>query len=185
MDIVRKIKLTNGMTALVDNDDYCLVNQYKWRYWKKPNNITGYAYTSIKINNKWKNSVQMHRLILGLTNPQIITDHKNDNGLDNRKANLRICSKQENNCNVNKRKNNTSGYKGVYKREYGYNLNKYGNKIRYKKKNIWECHIRFSGKTIHIGVFSTKIEAAKAYDKKAKELFGEFARLNFEESDTK
>jgi hypothetical protein len=90
-------------------------------------------------------------------------DHGNMNVLDNRKSNLRKCTIQQNACNREKPKHNTSGYKGVYWE---------------KGLKKWRSAIRLNNKKIHIGCYEIKIEAAKAYNKKAKELFGEFARLN-------
>lgn len=91
-------------------------------------------------------------------------DHINHDRLDNRKANLRVCTKDENRRNAVKAKHNTTGYKGVVA---SITLGKYRAQIGYK------------GKKIHIGTFATTEEAAIAYDLKARELFGEFAYLNF------
>jgi hypothetical protein len=107
-------------------------------------------------------------MILGINNSKIKIDHKNGNGLDNRKENLRMASTAENARNLNKKSsNNTSGYRGV-------SFSK-----RHKNKP-WMGRIKFNGKLIHLGYFFTAEEAAKAFDKKAVELFGEFCgRLNF------
>lgn len=104
----------------------------------------------------------MHRLIMEAKQQQKV-DHINGDGLDNRKENLRFATTSENAMNKCSTKNKSSSYKGVswYK--------------RYKK---WQAQIKFKGKSIYIGIFDTEIEAAKAYDNKAKELFGEFAKLN-------
>ena len=93
----------------------------------------------------------------------MLCDHINGNGLDNRRNNLRTCTNAENLQNRPKQKNNTSGFKGVF-------LNKLTGK--------WEARI-YSRKTrTYIGLYKNKIDAANAYNEKATELFGEFARLN-------
>jgi len=92
----------------------------------------------------------------------MVVDHINHNTLDNRRCNLRVCTQNQNRYNLNLRKNNQSGYKGVS-----------------FKHNHWEVQLKKDKKYIYGGSFKDKIEAAKAYDKKAKELFGEFAKLNF------
>ena len=104
----------------------------------------------------------MHRSVL---NPGLgkQVDHINRNKLDNRFANLRICSPSQNNWNCGvKRKNNTSGFKGVSK---------------YKKK--WVATIQANREHIHIGYFKNKVKAAKAYNQAALKYHGEFAGLNF------
>lgn len=107
-----------------------------------------------------------HRLVwLFVTGrfPKDQVDHINRIKNDNRFCNLRSCSQSENSANTNKRRNNTSGYKGV---------------CFHKKANKWMAKIRHNNKTKYIGIYLTKIEAAKAYNKKALELFGKFAYLN-------
>lgn len=136
---------------LFDLEDYDLIKNYYWRIQTKKNNYK----TAVTTLNT---PIKMHRLILGLTNPDIKVDHINRNPLDNRKSNLRICTSQENNCNTPPRH---SGYKGVQK-DY----------------NRWVARITKDGKQITIGRFDTSEEAALAYNEKAKELFGEFAYLN-------
>ena len=91
-------------------------------------------------------------------------DHINGNPLDNRKSNLRICTNAENQRNRGVNKNNTSGYKGV---------------CWAKQNKKWKARIKHNGKLIHLGYYKDKEEAARAYDKKAKELHGEYAYLNF------
>lgn len=149
---MKKIKLTQGKYALVDDLDFRFLNQWKWHYL----NI-GYAARRDYSNNG--TYLLMHRVILN-TPKGLETDHKNGNKLDNRRLNIRICTKSENSFNKNKQNNNTSGFKGVFWR---------------KDRSKWKVKI---GK-INVGLFSDKVMAAKAYDKKAKELFGEFVRLNF------
>ena len=109
----------------------------------------------------------MHRLVMSrilgreLERNEII-DHVNGNGLDNRRENLRISTNSQNLANRRKNCNNTSGFKGVQP----------------KRKKYSAC-VGFQGKKIRLGVYDTPEEAARAYDEKAKELFGEYANLNF------
>lgn len=153
---MRKIRLTNGKYALVDDDDFYMVSGYIWRSINHHRN-TGYAGTIIN-----KKLVLMHRMILDAKKGQII-DHINHNGIDNRRKNIRLCTSSQNCMNKIKRcKKTDTPYKGIYR---GY-------------KGSWRACIRINGKTIHLGSHSTQKEAALAYNKKAKEIFGEFALLN-------
>lgn len=109
--------------------------------------------------------IHMHRLILGLDSRDTrLCDHKNGNGLDNRRANLRIATTSQNLANRGKTRRNTSGYKGV---------------MWFKRKRKWYARIRVSGKSVHLGYFDDPIDAAKAYDDAALKHFGEFAKTNF------
>lgn len=155
----------NKGIVLVDDEDYEFLSQWNWHL------CGGYAVRweryGVRKDNKRK-TICMHRVILGLTNPKIHTDHINMNGLDNRKENLRACLPSQNSMNIPKRniKNATSIYKGV-------RLD--------KRSNRWEARIVYYRKQMFIGTYATEIEAGISYDKKAKELYGEFAVLNFKE----
>lgn len=145
---MKKIELRKGLCAIVDDIDYDLVSCHKW------NAIDGrrgkyYAYSN-------KSRLYMHRLIMG--NPEgYLVDHKNGDTLDNRRSNLRICTKSQNAQNIKK-----AGYKGV---------SMYPN-------HKYRAYIVIHNKQINLGVFDTEIEAAKAYNSAAKKYFGEFASLN-------
>ena len=160
---MKQIPLTQGKYAIVDNADYEWLNQWKWCA-EKIGNIY-YAVRTIKINGK--NIPQlMHRLILGLIKGDgKLTDHHNHNGLDNRLENLRICNNSQNHHNQLPQKDCISKYKGV-----GW----------FKRDKKWCARICMNRKHYHIGYFDTETKAAKAYDKKALELFGEYACINFE-----
>lgn len=105
----------------------------------------------------------LHRFIIDAPRGSIV-DHANGDTMDNRRSNLRIASHQQNMSNSQRRKTNTSGYKGVQLRCDG-------------KK--WLARIQVNKKTIHLGSFETREDAARAYDAAAIQHFGEFARLNF------
>ena len=152
-----KIKLTFGKVAIVDAEDYDRVSMYNWcavhdsRCW--------YAHTFKRDGTP----LAMHRLILNAPKGLFI-DHIDHNGLNNRKSNLRLCTNRQNQQNRRPTRNGSSRYKGVH----WCNTHK---KFR--------ARITHNSKRIHLGYFEDEIAAAKAYDKKAKELFGEFAYLNF------
>ncbi len=159
---MKRIPLTQGKFALVDDVDFEKLSKYKWHAAKHRN--TYYARRKCKSMNY---PVRMHREIMGLIYKDgKQTDHRDGNGLNNQKYNLRICSNAENARNAVKQANNTSGYKGV---------------TWNKPSKKWMAQIESGGKDYNLGRFIDKTEAAKAYDAKAKELFGEFAWLNFPE----
>lgn len=150
---MKEIQLTQGKVALVDDEDFEFISQWKWCFNGR------YAVRSSSRTTGRKN-VQMHR-VLAKVQPGFQTDHINHDKLDNRKSNLRACSEIDNHYNVGKRANNTSGYKGVVA-HYG----KWGAQIKKDKKHFW------------LGVFATKIEAALAYNEAAKRYHGDFAVIN-------
>ena len=157
---MKQIPLMQGKFALVSDEDYEWLSQFKWHAHKHRN--TFYAKRSFSQNGKIKSSY-MHREILNaLPNEQ--TDHRNHNGLHNWRDNLRACTNSENQYNQRPQENCSSAFKGVH-----------WDKYKYK----WRSHIRKNGKRYFLGYFVSETEAAKAYDTKAKELFGEFAYLNF------
>lgn len=160
---MKKIPLTKGKFAFVDDEDFETLHQYNWcmqgdyaARWK-----------SRRAGEQGGSQVfYMHRVIMGIgdrSGDKREVDHINGNKLDNRKDNLRICSHAQN--AANKVQRNRFGYKGVVK----FNGKKYQSMIWDGKKNL------------HIGLFETIEAAARAYDKAAKELQGEFASLNFPE----
>lgn len=152
----------NNIFVLVDNDDYIKLNRYKWYLSKH-----GYA-----VRNNWDGKInhtqKMHKDILSHKTGFVI-DHKDGNKLNNTKDNLRIATYSQNGANCRISKRNKSGYKGVWARN---------NPYKTKKDMMWKASIMFNKKVIGLGCFKTKKEAAIAYNKKALELFGDFAKLN-------
>ena len=140
---MKKIKLTQGKYALVDDKDFSRISKHTWHYTSH-----GYAY---------KDDVSMHRFILNAPKGKQV-DHKNMNGLDNQRKNLRICTNLENMRNYSKPQNNTSNFKGV---------------SWHKRGKIWRAYIKLNYKQIHLGHFSDKLSAAKAYNKAATKYFRE------------
>ena len=150
------IPLSRGKFAIVDAADFELVNRYKWHANK--GGRTYYATSQEK-----RRAISMHRLILNAP-AGLFVDHINHNGTDNRRANLRFCTWAENCRNSLPRQGESSRYKGVH---------------WCKRRKKFFATITFNRKKRGLGYFDCEIDAAKAYDKKAKELFGEFAYLNF------
>lgn len=151
----KEISLSNSdQWVKVDAEDYARISKYSWNL-----NARGYPRGSRRVNGKIY-TMQMHREIMNCPKDMEV-DHINQDKLDNRKANLRICTHKQNTYNRKINKNNTSGYKGVAK-------------IRNKFQVSINCKV--------IGWFDDSIAAARAYDLAAKDLHGEFAVLNFPES---
>ncbi len=163
---IMAVPLSQGLFALVDGEDYKWLMQWKW-YTCKEQSGNYYARRTTR-KYKRRQSILMHRQVLN-TPKGMETDHRNHCGLDNRKQNVRVCTKSQNNQNNRKAKaKKSSRYKGV---------------SWSKRRRKWRAVIQLDKKQFEIGSFNNEIEAAKAYDAKAKELFGEFANLNFKEQE--
>lgn len=151
---MKYINLTQGKQAIIDDEDFERVNQYKWYAYKVKKSLTFYARRSSR-----GHTIHLHRFILNIIDNKIRLDHKNRNGLDNRKENLRIADQSQNMINY-VRKNKT-GYRGVSQRG-----------------NTYFANLEIKGKDIFLGNFKTAQEAALAYNRGAIKHFGEFAILN-------
>ena len=154
---VSVIQLSQGAVALVDSEDLRILDLHRWCL-----SFTLQRKRYARRCEKGR-TIYMHREIMNPP-PHMEIDHINGDGLDNRKQNLRICTRSQNQRNSKKRIVKSSNFKGVC-------FDKTGNK--------WRARIYYEKKNNQIGQFDTDFEAAEAYDKKAIELFGEFARLNF------
>lgn len=150
----KQIPLTMGEFAIVDDEDYEYLSQWKW--WRN----RGYAIRSFMVKGK-RHIILMHRVIMQAPLNKLV-DHIDGNILNNQKHNLRICTHSENMRNQHS-VSGTSKYKGVYWS---------------KDKNKWAAQIRSSNKKKFLGYFSNEKDAALAYNKAAVELHGEFAKLN-------
>ncbi|MCR4324148.1 MAG: AP2 domain-containing protein [Candidatus Curtissbacteria bacterium] len=156
-------KIGKGKFVIVDNEDFDYLNQFRWHY------DNGYAHRREYFKNKdnkfdktkYKN-IYMHNLIIDCPEDKT-TDHKNFNGLDNRKENLRIGSWTQNMQNTRSSKN---GFKGVF----------FAND--HKRIKRWRAEINVNKKRICLGYFKTSEQAGEAYNYAAKQYFGEFAYLN-------
>lgn len=150
-------------SVLIDDSDFELVSKHKWYIITTGGAIkSNYAYAHID-----KKFTGMHRLITGIYDKNIIIDHIDRNGLNNCRANLRKASISQNNANRSSAKKARSSFLGVS-----------------KHNNRWRATIGFKGKNHKLGLYKTEQEAAIAYDKKAKEFYGEFANINFKDSTT-
>jgi len=142
--------------ALVDDEDFEALNQFNW--YAQKHGDTPYAGRKIIIDGK-KVMQYMHGAILSGKG----VDHIDGNGCNNTRSNLRFCTQSENAMNMRKQENTSSIYKGV----------------SFSKQRVkWEAYIMINRKRIRLGYFDTEVEAAKAYNAKAIELFCEFANLN-------
>lgn len=147
---------TNGPHILIDSCDWDSLSKYKWRV-----NNSGYVYKTAHDGERL-----LHRIV-NKTPVGMSTDHINGSKLDNRAINLRTCTHSQNGANKSQRVAST-GFKGVY------HAAKQGEKIL-----PFVAQIKHGKKAYHIGSYSTAEEAARAHDLKAREVYGEFARLNY------
>jgi hypothetical protein len=160
MNMTKQIDLTQGKFAIVDDGDFEMLSSRKWFAFNNCNR----GWYAVCHNNDLpsRSLIRMHRVIL---NPPIgfFIDHINGNGLDNRRENLRVVNRSENQWNRKTNKNSVSGIKGIKRR---------------KNDGKWRAVIRVHGKSIHIGYFDSLENAVDAYNESAKLYHGEFATLN-------
>jgi hypothetical protein len=151
---MKNIPLTQGFVALVDDADYERVSSHKWYIKIDRRKRTKYAVGAA--------GVRMHRFILGLSaGPVPQVDHRDHDGLNNQRENLRVCTHGQNRSNTRKAKG-TSQYKGVH-----------------LDSSKWIAMLKSSGRTKYLGTFTSELDAALAYDAAARVAFGEFACTNF------
>jgi len=149
---------------MVDDEDFEKLNQHKWHYGSRHYALRTVHEGYSKDGKRITGSVWMHREVLN-TPEGLFTDHINGDTLDNRKENLRVVTSKQNNHNSKLPSHNTSGYKGV-------------SEDKRNLKNKWQAYITIDNKKKHLGYFSSKEDAARKYNEVAKEIFGEYARLN-------
>lgn len=155
---MKKILLQNtGKHALVDNSDYHWLTHFRWNEFVQKSKL-GQSYACTTLSG---HTILMHKMIL--TNAKYV-DHKDCNGLNNQRSNLRSCSGTLNGANSRKRLGTSSKYKGVY---------------WHKTTGRWRAVVSCEHKQYHLGTFRDEKPAALAYDTAAIRLFGQYARVNF------
>lgn len=157
-----RLVLPSGETVLFDEADRTLVEQYRWFANRNTSgNVYAYGYRRghAQRDRAW---MFMHRLLLDPP-ADMDVDHRNGDGLDNRRANLRVGTRAQNNANRRRVKLGPSGYRGV---------------TWHKQRGCWQARIWVDGKNLYLGLFEDPWEAAQAYNAAALEAWGEFARLN-------
>ncbi|MFA5445042.1 MAG: AP2 domain-containing protein [Bacteroidales bacterium] len=156
---MKEIKLTQGKVALVDDEDFEELNQFKWYACKRKN--TFYAARDIQYKGN-RHCILMHRKIMKTPNG-LEVDHKDGNGCNCQKENMRNCAHGQNQMNRGPQRTNTSGYKGV-------SWSKAGGK--------WVTYIQVNGKSKNLGYHDFIEDAARAYNEAAIKFHGKFAYLN-------
>jgi hypothetical protein len=155
------VSLTQGQVAFVDDDDLKRVNEHLWHAKWNKDTQSFYARTSIRVAKGRQRTVELHRFIMHEPNGMWII-HRNGDALDCRKENLRPATAVESGRNRGKHRDNTTGFLGVTKR-----------------KNRYHAQLYVNGKNKMLGSFKTAVEAALVRDVASRRYFGEFARLNF------
>lgn len=164
---MKEILLTQNQIALVDDEDFDFLMQWKWYvvverkkylYVARKQKAEEYKLSGIR------KSIFMHRQIMTASSEELV-DHRDGNGLNNQRSNLRVCNYKQNMYN--------SASWGEY--------SKYKGVSWHKRKNKWISSITIEGKRFHLGYFDSEEDAARAYDEQAKKYHGDFARLNLGE----
>jgi hypothetical protein len=166
---MKTISLSRGMSALVDDEDYDALNAFKW--FACPRHGLWYAVRNgkrVKTDGRIKRGkIWMHRVVTNApegSSGQMV-DHKDGDGLNNQRENLRLGTSGQNQQNRHRLTTNTSGYRGV---------------TWHRRLGKWQAQIKLDNKNMYLGVFEHAEDAARAYDKKAEEVFGEFAVPNLQ-----
>lgn len=163
---VARVPLSQGLTAVIDADDAEMVSEYVWSAFLNPHTRGYYAVSHSKLANGRRPRLRMHRLIMKAPTDRVV-DHRDHDGLNNRRSNLRICTHTENTRNLRgPQRNGTSGYIGV---------------TWNKQVKRWRAQTKIDSTQHHVGHFNTAIEAALARDAYIRERFpdDEFWYFNF------
>lgn len=152
---MKTIPLTQGRFAIVDDETYDELSKCKWAFHKSGTKCYAMRYVKDKC-------IYMHRHLLNPSSKELV-DHIDGDGLNNQKANLRVCSRSQNGMNQSKTSlKRSSRFKGVSFARH---------------RNKWEAYIQY-GKKVNLGLFKKEEDAALAYNAAALEYYGEFALLN-------
>lgn len=155
-----EVPLTKGYVAVIDDEFSELILQHCWRVLVQPHGQ--YAIAALPRRNGKQQTLSMHRLILGAGSGQQV-DHIDRDGLNNTRGNLRFCTTAQNAQN-RRHRGGVSQYRGV---------------VWHKTPGRWAAQITARREPHFLGFFSSEEEAARAYDRAARELHGQFANLNF------
>jgi len=155
---MKEIQLTQGLVALVDDEDFERVNAFKWHAFSRNHWVT-YAARNLPRDGSKRQRIFMHTFITGVRG----ADHRDNNGLNNQKSNLRPATGTQNNANARKRKGASSRFRGVSWKS---------------SESKWWAQIQKHGKAESLGLFADEVDAATAYNLRVHELFGEFAKFN-------
>jgi len=154
---MKKIELTQGKVAIVDDEDYEELSKYKWFF------SSGYARRGLARQNGRPAAILLHVAIMGkMVGLEI--DHVNGDRLDNRRENLRHVTRSQNN------QNQAPGREGASSQHKGVSW--------YKRDKLWTAQIKADGKKCHLGRYESERDAAIAYNTAAIKHFGEYARIN-------
>lgn len=156
----KRISLTQNQFTIVDDADYDWLSQFKWCYQASKPGKPGYAVRGLTVSGKFI-QVRMHRVIVQ-AEEGVMVDHRDGDGLNNTRLNIRVCTRTQNQQNQSGKLNRIGRYKGVY---------------LFQGKH--RARICVNKKEIYLGGFATPEDAAHAYDAAAQLHFGEFAYLNF------
>ncbi len=152
----------SGKTAVIDAEDWPLIKQYKWYALCTGRHRKIWYFST---NSTEGRTIYLHRLIMNAA-PGEEVDHIDGNGLNNQRSNLRKCSHAQNLRKAHVSRPAASGYRGVY-----------------LHGPSWRVRVNIGGKQRSFGIFKSKEDAARVYDNEMRKLFGEFAVLNFPNSD--
>lgn len=152
------IDIGKGLVTLVDDGDFEQASKFKWSA-----DFVGTKIYADRVNQPTRKKIYLHRQILGVTDSAIRIDHKDGDGLNNQRSNLRFATQSENLRNRGVPSHNSSGYKGV---------------SYYKRDGTWESYVKVDGRKIRLGYFHDPISAAAAYDIAAEKHYGQFAKTN-------
>jgi len=156
---VAYVPLTRGYEAIVDIEDAGMASGYNWYVMFCGENLV-YAARNERVTGKRK-TILMHRVVANPSEKQVV-DHRDHNGLNNRKSNLRVCSHTENIRNSRKRLDNTSGYRGV---------------CWNKKLRKWQAEINVNGEVIYLGTFKDIEKAYQAYCKASRRYHKDYSNI--------
>jgi len=159
-----EIPLTQNKVALIDDEDYEKIKPFKWCASYEGRTGRWYAVSRVSMGRV----IRMHRLILDAEGTNLEVDHKDNDGLNNQRNNIRLATRGQNNANRVKGAGFSSEFKGVYWDD---------------SKHKWAAQICVDYQKKTLGRFSSEVEAAKAYDEAALEAWGEFAKVNFPEEE--